>query len=62
MDKSGKLRNVHYSLNYDGVEGGTKYLIWGNYTYHHYMQDGFDDNGWGCAYRSLQTLLSWFKH
>lgn len=20
-----------------------------------------DDNGWGCAYRSLQTLASWYK-
>lgn len=26
------------------------------------MQDNFDDNGWGCAYRSLQTLCSWFKY
>lgn len=25
------------------------------------MQDNFNDNGWGCAYRSLQTLLSYFK-
>lgn len=25
------------------------------------MQDNFDDNGWGCAYRSLQTLCSWFR-
>jgi hypothetical protein len=25
------------------------------------MQDSFNDNGWGCAYRSLQTLLSYFK-
>lgn len=25
------------------------------------MQDRFDDNKWGCAYRSLQTLSSWFK-
>lgn len=25
------------------------------------MQQQFDDNGWGCAYRSLQTLCSWFK-
>lgn len=25
------------------------------------MQDNFDDNGWGCAYRSLQTLCSWFN-
>lgn len=24
------------------------------------MQDKFNDDGWGCAYRSLQTLWSWF--
>jgi hypothetical protein len=23
------------------------------------MQDGIDDKGWGCAYRSMQTLCSW---
>lgn len=23
-------------------------------------QDKFEDKGWGCAYRSLQTLWSWF--
>jgi Peptidase family C78 len=23
-------------------------------------QDKFDDKGWGCAYRSLQTICSWF--
>uniref|UniRef100_A0A6N2K6G3 Ufm1-specific protease n=1 Tax=Salix viminalis TaxID=40686 RepID=A0A6N2K6G3_SALVM len=27
----------------------------------HYLQDGFDDSGWGCAYRSLQTIISWFR-
>ena len=26
----------------------------------HTLQDGIDDSGWGCAYRSLQTLASWF--
>jgi hypothetical protein len=25
------------------------------------MQDNFNDNGWGCAYRSFQTIFSWFK-
>lgn len=25
------------------------------------MQQNIDDNGWGCAYRSLQTLFSWFR-
>ncbi len=32
----------------------------GNYQYHHYMQDNVDDSGWGCAYRSFQTVWSWF--
>lgn len=32
----------------------------GPYRYHHYGQDSKDDKGWGCAYRSLQTLWSWF--
>ncbi len=32
----------------------------GSYEYCHYGQDRFDDAGWGCAYRSLQTLASWF--
>lgn len=26
------------------------------------VQDKTDDAGWGCAYRSLQTIHSWFKH
>lgn len=34
-------------------------LVRGHYTYHHYMQDGINDSGWGCAYRTLQTILSW---
>ena len=25
-----------------------------------FLQDKIDDSGWGCAYRSLQTLASWF--
>jgi len=61
LDTSGKLRDVHYGLNAKGVPGGKKYVISGSYIYYHYMQDGFDDQGWGCTYRSLQTVLSWFK-
>ena len=40
---------------------GTTHCVRGAYEYYHYMQDRFDDNGWGCAYRSLQTLCSWFS-
>ncbi|XP_040168487.1 ufm1-specific protease 2 [Anopheles arabiensis] len=54
------LINPHETLTVPHPEGRTA-VVDGVYTYHHYMQDSFDDNGWGCAYRSLQTLVSWFN-
>jgi hypothetical protein len=38
-----------------------KALVEDPVEYWHYKCDGFDDSGWGCAYRSLQTVLSWFR-
>jgi len=58
----GYLQNTHIGLPPSGVEGGKVSCVQGTYSYHHYMQDRMDDNGWGCAYRSLQTLISWFRH
>lgn len=59
---SGKqLRDVHVGLPASGVAGGKQSLIDGSYEYFHYMQGHFDDSGWGCAYRSLQTIVSWFR-
>ncbi|XP_065669441.1 ufm1-specific protease 2 isoform X2 [Hydra vulgaris] len=55
-----QIVNPHESLKHPVVEGSMMALVNGKYAYHHYMQDNFDDNGWGCAYRSLQTLSSWF--
>lgn len=55
------LMNTHIGLKPSGVKEGRQYLVQGNYHYYHYMQQNFNDNGWGCAYRSLQTLCSWFK-
>ncbi|XP_066429548.1 ufm1-specific protease 2 isoform X2 [Eleutherodactylus coqui] len=60
--KDGYLRNPHVHLNHPALEGGTVTLVQGIYSYHHYMQDRMDDSGWGCAYRSLQTICSWFKY
>ena len=59
----GPLTNVHKGLE-QGIRSNEAEvsLIEGTYTYHHYMQDRFDDDGWGCAYRSLQTLISWFRY
>ncbi|XP_073252399.1 ufm1-specific protease 2-like [Porites lutea] len=54
------LTNPHAGLS--GGTCGTVAIVEGTYTYHHYMQDNFNDDGWGCAYRSLQTIASWFRH
>ncbi|GLI69235.1 hypothetical protein VaNZ11_013810 [Volvox africanus] len=55
-----RLRDVHAGLTAPGI-GGTSVLVQGSYEYCHYMQDRFNDAGWGCAYRSLQTICSWFR-
>lgn len=58
------LINPHEAIpqNDDIVNSSRKVkVVQGLYAYHHYMQDSFDDNGWGCAYRSLQTIVSWFR-
>ncbi|OIV98180.1 hypothetical protein TanjilG_11577 [Lupinus angustifolius] len=54
-------RDVHIGIPSSGVTGGTVSLVQGSYEYFHYLQDGFNDSGWGCAYRSLQTIISWFR-
>jgi len=59
-----KLTNVHRGLETKhGIPGNhvKVALVQGAYDYHHYMQDNFDDDGWGCAYRSLQTIVSWLR-
>ncbi|KAF6733510.1 Ufm1-specific protease 2 [Oryzias melastigma] len=59
--KDGYLRNPHHALTHPTLENGKVFMVQGIYSYHHYMQDRMDDNGWGCAYRSLQTICSWFQ-
>ncbi|KAF8659629.1 hypothetical protein HU200_058386 [Digitaria exilis] len=58
---SSLLRDVHREIPSSGVSGGIMSLIDGSYEYYHYLHDGIDDNGWGCAYRSLQTIISWYR-
>ena len=35
------------------------FIVDGHIRFYHYSCDGFDDSGWGCGYRSVQTILSW---
>ncbi|URE09402.1 Peptidase family C78 [Musa troglodytarum] len=58
---SSLLKNVHTEIPTSGVSGGIISLIDGSYEYYHYLLYGFDDSGWGCAYRSLQTIVSWYR-
>mmetsp|Transcript_25732 Transcript_25732/g.64620 ORF Transcript_25732/g.64620 Transcript_25732/m.64620 type:complete len:838 (-) Transcript_25732:132-2645(-) len=63
----GKLLRVHtHASASSGAVGGSEegssrvYGVQGPYVYYHYLQDREQDAGWGCAYRSLQTICSWF--
>lgn len=63
---TGKPVNPHLDCGqkpgwWKGGEETKTAFIRGMYEYCHYMQDQFDDNGWGCAYRSLQTCVSWYR-
>lgn len=51
------LRDVHVGLS--APRAGRLALLSGHYLYYHYGCDGVDDRGWGCGYRTLQTLCSW---
>jgi Ufm1-specific protease 2 len=57
----GRLSNVHIGIKSHGLgdKGVSVHVVQSRYLYCHYMQDRFNDSGWGCAYRSLQTLMSW---
>ncbi|GAB0090389.1 Probable Ufm1-specific protease 1 [Sergentomyia squamirostris] len=55
------LENVHEILP-DPTPSGKSYVTRGKYKYYHYNCDGFQDVGWGCGYRTLQSMCSWIRH
>jgi hypothetical protein len=56
-----KIVNPHLFLKTETKEKFSQYYVKGLYEYYHYGDHNFNDQGWGCAYRSLETLLSWFR-
>lgn len=56
------IQNVSINQFIFLVKDGQISIVKGTYTFYHYGQGGFNDHQWGCAYRSLQTLYSWFKY
>lgn len=54
------LKNIHQEcLKEDRMLAFDVYAVSGDYSYYHYCIDGLDDRGWGCGYRTCQTLCSW---
>ena len=64
LDGSSRLdliRNIHYDVNTSPEQIGSSYRVClDGYDFYFYGCDGFDDHGWGCAYRSIQTIASWW--
>jgi hypothetical protein len=57
--RTNRIRDPHLFL----LGGPTDAIIsQDGYEYFHYNVDGYQDAGWGCAYRSIQTMLSWFMN
>ncbi|XP_024144468.1 inactive Ufm1-specific protease 1 [Oryzias melastigma] len=53
------MKNVHEGLPQPLKEPSKCSMIRGDYVYFHYGCDGQDDRGWGCGYRTVQTMSSW---
>ncbi|XP_041740969.1 inactive Ufm1-specific protease 1 [Coregonus clupeaformis] len=53
------LKNAHIGLPSPAPDVVKCSLISGECLYFHYGCDGQDDRGWGCGYRTLQTMASW---
>lgn len=67
------LRDVHRSVPPPKLEGAGRrkrslystakshiHVVKGSYQFFHYRSSGMEDRGWGCAYRSMQTIFSWY--
>uniref|UniRef100_H3AKJ3 UFM1 specific peptidase 1 n=2 Tax=Latimeria chalumnae TaxID=7897 RepID=H3AKJ3_LATCH len=57
------VSNIHWGLPLPELQGDVRRTatIRGKYWYYHYGCDGVDDRGWGCGYRTLQTMCSWLS-
>ncbi|XP_002157577.1 ufm1-specific protease 1 [Hydra vulgaris] len=52
------LKNIHEGLAVP-QQFCNCFTVKGDYFFYHYYVDGANDIGWGCGYRSLQTIVSW---
>ncbi|XP_026884251.1 inactive Ufm1-specific protease 1 [Electrophorus electricus] len=55
------LKNPHEGLRPPLADYASCSLVSGDCLYYHYGCDGEDDRGWGCGYRTVQTMCSWLR-
>lgn len=53
------VKNAHDGLSLPSSDCERYSVISGECLYYHYGCDGKDDRGWGCGYRTIQTMASW---
>lgn len=62
LDKLLELENIKSNTDVLFIEGESeKYQVKGSHKFFYYKCDGIDDIGWGCGYRTLQTICSWIR-
>lgn len=57
-----QAKNIHIGLPLPHTDCKKCSFVNGVYFYFHYGCDGQDDRGWGCGYRTIQTMASWICH
>lgn len=55
------VKNAHVGLPTPSADCDRCSVISGECLYYHYGCDGKDDRGWGCGYRTIQTISSWLR-
>uniref|UniRef100_A0A8C2EEL8 UFM1-specific peptidase 1 (non-functional) n=1 Tax=Cyprinus carpio TaxID=7962 RepID=A0A8C2EEL8_CYPCA len=55
------VKNAHDGLLQPSPDCDRCSMISGDCLYYHYGCDGKEDRGWGCGYRTVQTMASWLS-
>lgn len=56
------VKNAHEGLALPLTDVERCSAVSGQCVYYHYGCDGQDDRGWGCGYRTVQTICSWINN
>lgn len=63
LDTNKLIELEGFKSNWDQINNDStqSHVVKGSHCYYHYTCDGASDMGWGCGYRTLQTMCSWVR-